>query len=152
MTQPRDLLNQAATFLRAQPEPGWDAIADRVIAAVRATPSRSGWPLLARPIDESGDGQIFISDQVVRTALVFALRQQYMCAPTAIEFDIDDGTLVAVHIQIIGSYGTELRNMADRIRATTIGIVANLLGTPTRGRRPIDITITDVVAGDPLHI
>ena len=35
------------TFCAPPPSPGWDAIAARVIAAVRATPRPGGWPLLA---------------------------------------------------------------------------------------------------------
>jgi hypothetical protein len=151
MSQPDDLLGQATSFLRAAPEPGWDAIADRVIAAVRTTPRRGGWPLRAQtPPPDSG--QIHVSDHVVRSTLVVVLRQQYVCAPTAIEFDIHDEAIRAVHIEITGSYGTELHALAQRIRATTIDTITELLGATVHDRGPIDVTVTDVVLGDPLHL
>ena len=151
MSQPGDLLSQAGGFLRAAPEPGWDAIAARVIAAVRATPSPGGWPLIADGPDHPGQGHLYISENVIRSTLAVTLRQLYLCAPTAIEFGLDDGTLRSVHIEVTGSYGTELRTLADRIRATTRDTVTELLGVTATIRGPIDITITDVVTGDPLH-
>jgi hypothetical protein len=151
MSQPGDLLSQAGGFLATAPEPGWDAIADRVIAAVRATPRPGGWPLTADGPDHRGPGHLYISENVIRSTLAVTLRQLYLCAPTAIEFSIDAGTLRAVHIEVTGSYGTELRQLADRIRATTADTITELLGVTATDRGPIDITITDVVTGDPLH-
>lgn len=90
-------------------------------------------------------GDIYVTDHVVRSTLAVTLRERYLCAPTAIELDIDNGALRAVHIEITGSYGTELHQLADRIRATT----ADLLGTPNTKRGPINITITNIVTGDP---
>lgn len=151
MNQPSDLLSHAGDFLRTTPEPGWDAIAARVIAAVRATPRPGGWPLLADTPSRPGQGHIYVSDHVVRSTLAVTLRERYLCAPTAIELDIDDGALRAVHIEITGSYGTELHQLAERIRATTADTITELLGTPNTKRGPINITITNIVTGDPLH-
>jgi hypothetical protein len=150
MSQPGELLSQAGGFLRAAPEPGWDAIAARVLAAVRATPRPGGWALVADGADRPGRGHLYVSEHVVRSTLAVTLRQRYLCAPTAIEFDIDDGALRAVHIEVTGSYGTELRRLADQIRSTTAEVVADLLGPTATGSGPIDITVTDVVKGDPL--
>jgi hypothetical protein len=153
MNEPQDLLSQAASFLRDQPEPGWDAIADRVIAAVRATPRHGGWSLRAQsPPGHATPGRIYVSDHVVRSTLAAVLRQRYLCAPTAIDFDIDDETIRAVHIEVTGSYGTGLLELADHIRATTVNTITELLGASTHDHRPVDITITDVVSGDPVHI
>jgi hypothetical protein len=149
MSRPNDLLSEAGGFLRDAPEPGWNAIAARVIAAVQETPRTGGWPLLADGADHPGTGHLYVSEDVVRSTLAVTLRQRYLCAPTAIDFTIDDGALHAVHIQVTGSYGTELHELADRIRATTDEIVTELLG-PATSRSPIDITIADVVRGDPL--
>ena len=152
MTQPDDHFARAASFLRTRPEPGWDAIADRVIAAVRATPRQRGWPLRAQdPPGHTIEGQLYVSDNVVRSTLVMALRERYLCVPTAIAFDIDDGTIRSIDIEVTGSYGTELHALADRIRATTRDVVADLLGAPAHPHGPIDITVTNVVTGDPLH-
>ena len=63
MSQPGDLLSQAGGFLRAAPEPGWDAIAARVIAAVRATP---------RPGGNHNPGRTSTGDQRMADALNLA--------------------------------------------------------------------------------
>lgn len=145
-----DRLSQAGGILRNTSEPGWNAIAARVIAAVRETPRPGGWSLLADGPDHPGDGHLFVSENVLRSTLAVTLRQLYLCAPTGIDFDVDDGALRAVHLKVTGSYGTELRKLADRIRDTTAAIVHELLG-PTITSSPIEITITDVVTGDPLQ-
>ena len=62
MNQPSDLLSHAGDFLRTTPEPGWDAIAARVIAAVRAAPRSGGWPLLANVPERAGQGRVYISE------------------------------------------------------------------------------------------
>ena len=151
MSQPGDLLSQAGGFLRAAPEPGWDAIAARVIAAVRATPRPGGWPLIADgPIIPAKD--ISTSrENVIRSTLAVTLRQLYLCAPTAIEFGIDDGALRAGAHRSDRQLRHRTRRLADRIRATTADTVTELLGVTATIRGPIDITITDVVTGDPLH-
>jgi hypothetical protein len=148
VSQPNHLLSQAGGILRDAAEPGWSAIASRVITAVRDTPRVGGWPLLADGADLPGAGHLFVSENVVRSTLAVTLRQLYLCRPTAIDFDIDDGSLRGVHVEVTGSYGTELHELADRIRTTTATVITDLLGT---AERPIDITITDVVTGDPLQ-
>ena len=152
MTHHHDLLSHAGDFLRAASEPGWDAIAAWVISAVRATPRPGGRPLVASTPGERR-GHILVSENVVRATLAVGLRQRYLCAPTSIEFDIDNGALRAVHIEVTGSYGTDLRDLADRIRATIAEAVVELLGPPTPSSRgPIEITVTNIVVGDPLRI
>jgi hypothetical protein len=151
MSQPVDLLAQAGGILRDASEPGWDAIASRVISAVRNTPRSGGWPLDADGPDLPGSGHLRVSDNVVRSVLSVTLRQLYLCVPTAIDLDVEDGVLRGVHIEVTGSYGTELRELANRIRATTTDVVVDLLGATAGRRHPIDITITDVVTGDPLQ-
>ncbi|BBZ30826.1 hypothetical protein MMAD_51210 [Mycolicibacterium madagascariense] len=151
MSQTSDLLSQAGGILRNAAEPGWDAIASRVVNAVRRTPRAGGWPLLADGPDLPGSGHLFVSENVLRSTLAVTLRQRYLCLPTAIDLDVEDGALRGVHVDVTGSYGTELRRLADGIRATTVEVVAELLGTTATDHHPIDITITDVVTGDPLQ-
>ena len=151
MSRTSDLLSQAGGILRNASEPGWDAIASRVISAVRNTPRAGGWPLLADGPDLPGAGHLFVSENVVRSTLAVTLRQRYLCLPTAIDLDVEDGTLRGVHIEVTGSYGTELHELADGIRATTVAVITGLLGATATGRHPVDITVTDVVTGDPLQ-
>ena len=156
MTDPDPFLARAASFLRDLPEPGWDAISDRVLAAVRAT-ARSGWPFQAVPLPEdTGPGALFVSDHALRAILARELRRRYLCQPTAITFtcdEVDDRTLRSVHLDVTGSYGTQLHLLGDQIRATVAQIVQQVLGADDTANwgRPIDVTITDVVTGDPLH-
>jgi len=152
MTDPEPFLARAASFLRTTPEPGWDAISDRVLSAVRATP-RPGWPL--RAVRAPGDvaaGEVYVSDHALRSMLARELRRRYVCRPTAINFTFADQILRGADIDITGSYGTELHPLGDQIRQTVTDIVLDVLGTDdTDPRPPIDVTITDVVTGDPLH-
>jgi hypothetical protein len=156
VTEPDPFLSRAASFLRDAPEPGWDAISDRVLAAVRATP-RHGWPIQATPLpDDTGPGELYVSDHALRAVLARALRRRYLCVPTAITFTFDqhdDRLLRGLHLDITGSYGTELRLLGDQIRATVHQIVHEVLGPVHNAhqRRPIDVTISDVVTGDPLN-
>ncbi|TPG33038.1 hypothetical protein [Mycolicibacterium hodleri] len=152
---PPDPLFRAVEFLRAAPEPGWDAIAGRVVSAVRRTARPGGQPLLAQtPADSPGQGRIYVSDHVLRSTLAIELRQRYLCAPTQIAFDIDSqtDTLRGVLIELTGSYGTPLQELASHIRATTLAVIAELLGGSTADGRPIDVTVTDVVTGDPMGV
>ncbi|GAB7068640.1 hypothetical protein H7J06_29645 [Mycobacterium hodleri] len=149
---PPDPLFRAIEFLRAAPEPGWDAIAGRVISSIRTTTRPGGHPLAAQtPPGMAGPGRIFVSDHVLRSTLAIELRQRYLCAPTRITFEMDDQTktLRRVNIELTGSYGTDLRQLADHIRVTTLDVVADLLGD-VLGQHPVDVTVTDVVTGDPL--
>ena len=151
-SSPPDPLFRAIEFLRAAPEPGWDAIAGRVISSVRTTARPGGHPLAAQtPPAMPGPGRIFVSDHVVRSTLAIELRQRYLCAPTRITFEMDDRTrtLRGVNVELTGSYGTDLRELADHIRVTTLAVVADLLGDAL-DQRPVDVTVTDVVTGDPL--
>ena len=150
MTKPNDLLSQAGGILRNAAEPGWEALAPRIVAAVRRTPRAGGWSLRADGADLPGDGHLFVSENVLRSILAATLRQMYVCVPTAIEFDVDDAALRSVHIEVTGSYGSQLRVLADRIRTTTVEVVAEVLGVTAAGAHPIDVTVTDVVEGDPL--
>ena len=148
-----DPLFRAVEFLRTAPEPGWSAMAGGVISAIRATTRPGAHSLTAQtPPNRPGAGRIYVSDHVLRSTLAVELRQRYLCAPTRITFDVDaqTDTLQGVVIELTGSYGTDLKELAGHIRATTSDVIADLLGDPAVDQRPIDVTIADVVTGDPL--
>lgn len=151
MTGPDPLVHRAASILRSTPEPGWDAISDDVLAAVRNTPRR-GWPLHAdTPPGPPPGGAVFVSDHVLRSTIAAHLRRAYLCVPTAIDVHVDGHRLRALSIDITGSYGAHLHTLADQIRTTTADIIDELFGTHgADARTSIDITITDIVTGDPL--
>ena len=149
MSQPSDLLARAGGILRAAPEPGWNSIAARVVATVRGTARVGGWPLRADGDDRPGPGHLFVNENVLRSILAVTLRDTYVCAPTAVEFDVVDGSLRGVRIEVTGSYGAELPALAERIRMTAAEIIGELLGPAANPSSPIDVTISDVVDGDP---
>jgi hypothetical protein len=153
VSEPDPLLDRAASFLRAVPEPGWDAISARVLAAVHAAP-RVGWPLRAAARGANEHGAVYVSDHVLRSILARELRRRYLCQPTKITFTLDGTALQAVDIEVTGSYGTQLRELGDEIRRTVFAIVSEVLEDPGNvdgaAPRPIDVTITDIVTGDPL--
>lgn len=151
MTEPDPFLHRAASYLRSAPEPGWDAISAKVRAAVHAA-TRVGWPI--RASRDAAGGVVYISDQALRSLLARELRRKFVCQPTRIAFTLEGAVLRAVDIDITGSYGTQLRELGDDIRRTVIDTIRLILDdlddsgrTPSR---PIDVTITDVVDGDPL--
>ncbi|MGB3480640.1 MAG: hypothetical protein WBB07_00300 [Mycobacterium sp.] len=155
MTEPDPLLKRAATFLRSAPEPGWDAISDRVLAAVHAVP-RVGWPLRVGGIMDAAErGSVYITDHALRSILARELRRRYLCQPTSIKFTLDGTALRSVVIEVTGSYNTSLRELGDEVRHTVVDLINRILGasdgSDVTTARPIDVTITDVVTGDPMH-
>ena len=151
MTEPDPFLHRAASYLRSVPEPGWDTISAKVRAAVHAA-SRVGWPI--RVSRDTAEGVVYVSDHALRSLLARELRRKFVCQPTRIAFTLEGAVLRAIDIDVTGSYGTALRELGDDIRRTVIDTVRQIIddlddsGSTPAG--PIDVTITDVVDGDPL--
>lgn len=144
------LLSRAGQALRELGEPGWDRIADTVIAAVRNTP-RSGWPLTVEDPDPhpSQAGSLAVSDLVVRSALAAALRLDQICIPTAVDILIDGTDLTRIKVEIAGRYGDHLTDVADHVRSVAVDILDDLLGVAALGHH-IDVAVIDIVRGNPL--
>lgn len=151
MTEPDPFLHRAASYLRSVPEPGWDAISAKVRAAVHAA-ARAGWPI--RASRDTAGGVVYISDHALRSLLARELRRKFVCQPTRIAFTLEGAVLRAIDIDVTGSYGTQLRDLGDDIRQTVIEAIRLIIDDlDDNGRTPagpIDVTITDVVDGDPL--
>ena len=145
------LLARAGQALRELSEPGWDRIADTVIAAVRNTP-RSGWPVAAQdpdPHEPPLPGCIAVSDLVVRAALAAALRVDQICAPTAVDVHLEGTDLQRISVEITGRYGNRLTEVADHVRGIAATILDDLLGAAALGHQ-IDVAVIDIVRGNPL--
>lgn len=145
------LLARAGQALRELGEPGWDRIADNVIAAVRRTP-RSGWPLTVEDPDPAPEpsGRLAVSDVVIRSTLAAALRLDQMCFPTAIDVLVEGTDLRGVRIEITGRYGDRLAEIADRTRGVAAAVLDDLLGAAALGRR-INVAVIDIVRGNPVE-
>ncbi len=152
MTDSDPFLHRTASYLRTVPEPGWDAISAKVRAAVHAA-SRTGWPIRT---SRDGHGVVYISDHALRSLLARELRRKFVCQPTRIAFTLDGVVLRAVDIDVTGSYGTQLRELGDEIRRTMIDTIGQIFDDLDDSGRspadPIDVTITDIVDGDPLGL
>jgi hypothetical protein len=145
------LLVHAGQALRELAEPGWDRITDSVIRAVRNTP-RSGWPLHAvdpNPTQPPIPGGIEVSDLVLRAVLARALRVDNGYAATAIDISIEGTDLHRICIEITSRYGSRLATVADQVRTTAAAVIDDILGP--RGEHHIDVIVTDIVRGNPLH-
>ncbi len=144
------LLARAGQALRELGEPGWDRIADTVIAAVRNTP-RSGSPLTADDPDPQATqpGCIAVSDLVIRQALAAALRLDEICIPTAVDILTDGTDLQRITVEIAGRYGDRLTDVADRVRGLTRTVLDDLLGAAALGHH-IDVTVIDILRGNPV--
>lgn len=145
------LLSRAGQALRELSEPGWDRIADTVIAAVRNTP-RSGWPVTAEDPDTSESsvpGCIAVSDLVIRAALAAALRVDQICTPSAVDVHLDGTDLQRISVEITGRYGNQLTEVADHVRSVAATILDDLLGIAALGHQ-IDVAVVDIVRGNPL--
>ena len=146
-----ELLSRAGQALRELGEPGWNRIADTVIAAVRNTP-RSGWPVAAQDPDPQQPplpGCIAVSDLVIRAALAAALRVDRICTPSAVDVHLDGTDLQRISVEIAGRYGNQLTEVADHVREIAASILDDLLGAAALGHQ-IDVAVIDIVRGNPL--
>jgi hypothetical protein len=150
VTEPDPFMHRASSHLRTAPEPGWDAISDRVRAAVNAA-ARTAWPIRASS-GTGNRGAIYITDQALRSLLARELRRRFVCQPTRISFTLDGELLRAIDIEVTGSYGTQLRELGDDIRRAVFATIGEIIDDSSQeSAGPIDVTISDVVDGDPLQ-
>ncbi|MGU3432959.1 hypothetical protein ACNHUS_08060 [Actinomycetes bacterium M1A6_2h] len=142
---------RAGKILDSVPDTDWDRIVDAVIYAVRRAP-RGGWPvdvdMSDDPVGSVVDGAIAVSDLVLRGALARALRDE-ASVPRNIELNLDGRHLDSIRIELAARYGSELSDVADRVRQVVAGVVEDILGRSHASVDDVDVIITDVVEGDP---
>lgn len=151
MTEPDPFLHSAASYLRTVPEPGWDAISDRVRAAVHAA-SRVGWPI--RASRDAGAGVVYITDHALRSLLARELRSQLRLPADPNRFYPGRRRTACHRHRRHWKHGTQLRDLGDDIRRLVLDTIRTILddldqdGSSPAG--PIDVTITTLWEGDPL--
>jgi len=137
-----DAIDRAARVLRVLPEPGWDAIEDDVIAAVRSTP-RGGWPLLVEdPLPDSAPGVLRVSELVLGTLLSRALTDDPDSRVTDIRIGSEESALHSISVELSGRYLADLPAAVERARARCEQVVAEVIGDVPG--LSIDVTVTDV--------
>jgi hypothetical protein len=137
-----DAIDRGARVLRLLPEPGWQAIEDDVIAAVRMTP-RGGWPLLVEdPLPGTAAGILRVSELVLGTLLSRALADDPDYGVTDIRIESEESTLQTISIDLSGRYLADLQAAVERVRSRCEGVVAEVIGdTPGVAIR---VTVTDI--------
>jgi hypothetical protein len=137
-----DAVDRAAHLMRAQPEPGWHAIEDAVVTAIRSTP-RGGWPLLVEdPQPGSAPGTLLVSDVVLGARLSRALSGDPDYAVTDIEIRSEGTALQGVSIRLSGRYLADLRSAAARAQARCKAVIADVVGNTTG--IAINVAVDDV--------
>jgi hypothetical protein len=138
-----DAIDRAARLLRVQPEPGWHAIENTVISAVRATP-RSGWPLDVDEPDPSpaATGRLQVSDLVLGTLVSRALADDDSYVVLDVDVHSNDAELTGVSVELSGRYLTDLPAAVERVTARCDAVIARVIGARPGVR--IDVTVSDV--------
>ncbi|MBA3309582.1 MAG: Asp23/Gls24 family envelope stress response protein [Nocardioidaceae bacterium] len=147
-----DPLHRGARALRERREPGWERLsADtraRVIALIRPTSRILTFsPSGEADRDEEGS-RTWMTEFVVVEQLQAALDHS-RSAPGDITLSLVDGTCREVLVELVVAYGEDLHAVADRVRRTASQTLRDLLGTNPTGAIPVNISVVDVVDGDP---
>ncbi len=137
-----DAISRAAQLMRTQPESGWRAIEDDVIAAVGST-TRGGWPLdVDDPRPGTARGALRVTDLVVGALLSRALRGDPDYVVTGIDVESEGSALQGISIQISGRYLSYLPDVQARVTDRCRAVVSQVVGV--RSDLPISVAIGDV--------
>lgn len=142
---PDSILDRAARELRDEPqEPRWVDISSSIISKVRATTRRT-WPVDARfPAASGRDADTLrVSDHVVRTAILRALRGVHGSQPIEISLHLDDHSCTGLFVAVVGAYGSDLQAVGDELARIAIGVVDDILGVEL-ARADIDVRVDDI--------
>lgn len=148
-----DPLERATRAARASSPHGWTELSDSIMGKVRLIAS-PGQPLLSysrsgAPSHDDAGSAVRVSSRVVTAAVRRALQE-----PSYVLDDVrlhaEDQRLVAVDLELVCAYGTDLMADAADARARAVDAIGSLLGpVPGFGPAQVEVRITDVVQGDP---
>lgn len=149
-----DPLQRAARTLRERREPGWERLSAvtkaRVIALIRPT---------SRILTFSPSGEADRDDQGSRTWMTeFVVVEQLHAAldhsrsaPGDITLSLVEGTCREVLVELVVAYGEDLQAVADRVRRAASQTLRDMLGTNPLGPIQVNVSVVDVVHGDPRY-
>lgn len=136
-----DAIDRAARRLRDEPEPGWAAIEQTVVAAVRATP-RAGWPIDVDDPQPGVPGRLRVSDLAVSAHLSRALAGDPDFVVTDIAVVSEGSVLQAVSVTLSGRYQSDLVAAAHRARRAVDTVLADTVGP--RPDAAVSVSVRDV--------
>lgn len=150
-----DPLTRAREAARTAPPvpPGddWPRLVAAVRQRVRATAPPVGDPVRLDP-DPAPDGsRTLVAARVVRDAVRHAASTA-TAAPSGIELVVADAVLVRVDLTVVAAYGEELHALADAVRARVGAALADVVGSYAAATAVVDVTVADVVVGDPRRV
>lgn len=153
--EPRtDPLRRAVAAAREETPDGWLEISRSVMSRVRALVSPSD-PVLTfgadgDPVRDAEGSRTYVAARVVQAALRRRLQGVPTHAPDKIVLRVEDDRLVGVELGLVCAYGVDLLAVAERLREDVLAELLGLVGPdPGLTMASIDISIDDVVAGDP---
>lgn len=148
-----DPLERATRAARASSPHGWTELSDSIMGKVRLIVA-AGQPLVAyspsgSPVHDDAGSTVLVSSRAVTAAVRRAL-QEPSYVLDGVSLHADDQRLVAIDLELVCAYGTDLMADAADARTRTLDAVLALLGpVPGLGPGQVEVRITDVVQGDP---
>jgi hypothetical protein len=138
-----DLLAGAARALREQPESGWYAIVDEVLARIRETP-RAGPPIIVDdPQPGAAAGALAVSSLVVSVRILHTLAGDPDFTVLDVDVEAEAGAIGGVSLELAARYGRDLQQAATRAVAGCATVIADIVGDRPGVR--IDVVFNDVI-------
>lgn len=149
-----DPLDRALRAARDEQPEGWIELSQSIMSRVRSLGMPSD-PVLAffdsgTAIRDVEGSRTFVSARVITNALRSLLQAHPSHAPQGIRLNVEDERLTGIEIKLVGSYGVDLKALADSIRSEILIELELLMGPdPDLGIGAIGIEFVDIVEGDP---
>lgn len=151
------LLDRAAALVRRareEPPAAWPTVAEGVRERVRLLVIPAEPVALHGPEGEALDAagsRTIVSSRVLVSALRRALRGSAFAAPERIRLDVEDEQLLGLRVELVVAYGSDISEVAARVRAVVASALADLLGDGLHLGRSlqVELDVVDVVDGDP---
>lgn len=148
--EPDNPLDRAIAAARDEQPEGWAELRESVMDRVRLVllPSQ---PLLVRTpegaVAQDADGsRTTLQSRVVVTALRRLMSTSPTHALSDVRLEVEDQRLVALEVDLVASYGLDLRALADDVRVQVVDLVRDLLGPdPDFGAGSVSVHVVDVV-------
>lgn len=146
-------VDRAVRLARESDPPGWIDLTGTVMQRVRAVVLPSEQVLAftrdGRPEHDAHGARTWLSARSITVALRDVCRTTHS-APSSIDLTLDEGRLVALDLALVAAYGTDLQQLAYKMRGRALNEIRALLGNdPEFGGGDIAITVVDVTRGNP---